>query len=230
MSIKKSLAIFDVDKTMFPGYSIIDFAEFLAKNEYFKMEEWREFERLLSEYKKGSFGYNDFAVLIVDSYARGIGGQKVDDVNKLSKLFWQERIETIYGYVRPLFTDLSRVNAEIIVVSGSTTESILPMLNNLRIERYFCTQIEVSEGVFLPNVSINAAAHEGKMEIVKRLGENMGQYEQIYGFGDSVADLSFLELVNRPVVIGNHDKELAEVAKREGWKIVLDPNSERVEI
>lgn len=228
--MKKNLAIFDVDKTMFPGYSIIDFAEFLAKNELFKMEEWREFERLIGEYKKGSFGYNDFAVLIVDSYARGIVGQGVEEVNNLSNIFWQERITTIYGYVRPLLHDLFRENVEIIVVSGSTKESVWPMMDKLKIGKSYCTEIANDGGVYTDQVVVNVASHEGKSKVIKTILDDIGGDVKTYGFGDSVADLSFLELVDNPVVIGTHDKELEEVARREGWKIILNPNSERVEL
>lgn len=228
--MKKTIAIFDVDKTMFPGYTIIDFAEYLKDNNHFKKEEWMEFERCISEYKKGVLSYNEFAILIVDSYAKGIVNQTVNNIDKLSKKFWEKRIDNVYGYVRPLFERLNKLNAEIIIVSGSTRESLNPMLDFFEVKKYYCTEVDLDGDVYGSTPRINAASHEGKTKIIKEIFEKIDPNNLVYGFGDSVADLSFLELVTKPFVIGNHDKELAEVALREGWRVVIDPNQERIEI
>jgi HAD superfamily hydrolase (TIGR01490 family) len=225
-----NLAIFDVDKTMFPGYSIIDFAGYLKNKNKFIADEWQVFLSVIDKYKKGNLGYNDFATLVVESYARGIAGQQSNEIETLSLDFWKTRMKTMYGYLIPLLKTLKSLDTEVVVVSGSTEESMLPMLRELKIDKYYCTEIGIENGIFLSKVKHNIASHEGKLQIVKIIFEKANEYEKVYGFGDYVADLSFLELVDIPVVIGEHDKELVEVAKREGWRVVTDPNIETISL
>jgi len=224
------VAIFDVDKTMFPGYSILDFALYLKGESRFNPGEWEEFQRLITEYKSGGLGYNEFAVLIVDSYARGLAGNNIEEINMMSQTFWNERVMSVYGYVVPLMQNLRDLNVGIVVISGSPIESLLPMFRKFDIMHYYTTEIDTKNGKFLSKVKINTASHEGKLEIVRKIFEEVDSNTTTYGFGYSVADLSFLELTNKSYVIGDHDKDLVEVARREGWRMLHDPNNERIEV
>lgn len=217
------LAIFDIDKTLKAGYSIIDFARYLTEIGKFNNEELSRIDVGLQQHKAGELDYNAFADLIVDAYSKGIAGQKEDELLTHSDSFWEQYSRGIYGYVEDLFRQLKEMNAETVAMSGSDKWSLAPLLSMLNFTRNFVTDYEVVEGVFTGKVVRNAASLSGKEELVKRaIGD--GEYDVIFGFGDSVADLAFLRLATHAFVIGRNDQNLIAEAEEKGWVIVDDLN------
>lgn len=211
-------AIFDVDKTILPGYSIIDFARFLTKNGLFKPDQWYVMEQIIAIYKQ-NHDYNKFADQLVETYARGIAGQDVEDISQMSSKFWIERMTTIYPFIHPTMQELTRLNAEKIAISGSQIESIFPLLQFLQFNAAFTTQVSKSEGKYTGVVAINAASQSQKEKIVADIMATIPTGALTYGYGDSIADIAFLALVTKPTVVGTHDKVLNEIAIGKGWEI-----------
>jgi phosphoserine phosphatase len=61
---------------------------------------------------------------------------------------------------------------------------------------------------------------EGKVEAMRRFGEDHSiDLEESWGYSDSASDLPMLRAVGNPVAV-NPDTELAEVAAREGWRVM----------
>lgn len=217
-------AFFDIDKTILPGYSIIDFAHFLSAHDRFKPSCWESISSGIEHYKKGQFTYNQFADIVISTYADGVCNQSVTDIDNLSQIFWSKRINTIYPFVDPLFKKLHAENANLVAISGSSIESLKPLLEKLKFDTSITTEIEIKDGQYLNRVKQNVGSHENKQKIIQEYFKGInrnGSY--LYGFGDSVADLSFLSIVDLPVVIGDHDQELNKVAQRNGWKVVKNP-------
>lgn len=211
-------AIFDVDKTILPGYSIIDFAHFLMEKGLFKIEQWHTMEVIIDTYKK-DHDYNKFADQLVKTYARGIAGQKKEGVVQLSSEFWINRLTTIFPFIHPLMRELAELDARKIAISGSPIESIFPLLQFLRFDTAYATQVLESKGKYTNTVAINAASQFQKERIVAEIMATIPTGALTYGYGDSIADLAFLSLVTKPTVVGTHDKVLNAIAIKKGWKI-----------
>jgi HAD superfamily hydrolase (TIGR01490 family) len=61
---------------------------------------------------------------------------------------------------------------------------------------------------------------DGKAQAIRELAEREGiDLERSYAYSDSESDLPMLRLVGHPVAV-NPDKELARVARAEGWEIM----------
>ena len=223
---KRVVAIFDIDNTLLPRYSIIDFAEFLAKQGLFDQATWKEIEGAIKEYRDKKITYNQFADIIVALYARGIAGQEVAQIEELSNSFWEARLATLFPYVKEVFTVLKEVGAHTIAISGSTLESLLPLIQHLEFSQVFCTQVGKEEGHFVDRVDLNVASEVKKEEIVEGIAEHLSDEVHSVGFGDSIADAAFLRHVLFAVVVGSRDDELLALAQEKKWIHVPNPLAE----
>ncbi len=221
------VAIFDIDKTVLPGFTIIDFARFLSEQGRFSMESMQTIDELLRV--KHTMTYNEFADRIVETYAQGIKGQSVEDVAGQSELFWKDRFKTIFPYVHTVFASLEEVGARRVAISGSTEESLAPFLRAFGFDQDSVTTKMVCEhGVYTGEVRLNAASEERKREIVSELFGHIPPGTRTIGFGDSVADLAFLERVDTAVVIGK-DEDLLKVGSLRGWSHIPNPKTETLQ-
>src|SRR5206468_12788333 len=77
---------------------------------------------------------------------------------------------------------------------------------------------EVVDGVYTGREGGPFNYREGKAEAIRELAEREGiDLAASYAYSDSESDLPMLRLVGHPVAV-NPDKELARVARAEGWK------------
>jgi len=110
-------------------------------------------------------------------------------------------------------------NAKKIAISGSSMESLVPLLEFLGFDAAYTTQVSMTNGKYDSEVEVNAASQAQKERIVAEVMAGIPEDAVTYGYGDSIADLTFLSLVTNPTVVGSHDKDLRKVALEKGWKI-----------
>jgi|GEM_PF-2484939 len=222
--MKESLvAIFDVDKTLLPGYTIIDFAEYLVEYSSFRLINWQNIESCIQKYKQKSINYNQFADQIVSEYALGLSGESRNKISELSNTFWKQRLRNLYPYVKMVFSVLDERSGIKIAISGSTKESLKPLLAHLNFDNAYVTEVNSNNEVYLDSVKVNAASHINKLKMVEQMFKEIPKDAHTIGFGDSIADNAFLERTDYSVVIGIHDRELNAIAKEKRWMIIMDP-------
>ena len=79
---------------------------------------------------------------------------------------------------------------------------------------------EVIDGVYTGREGGPFNYREGKAQAIRELAEREGiDLAASYAYSDSESDLPMLRLVGHPVAV-NPDKELARVARAEGWEIM----------
>jgi len=221
-SHEQIVTIFDADKTLLPGYSIIDFAEFLKNHHCFSPSTWNKFQHLLESYKHKQLDYNAFANEVVRLYAEGVRGQHIKVIQSLSGLFWRDRVQTLYPFVQPLFAELNTISAKKILISGSTLESLSGLIQSLRFQEIHTTLISTAGSVFLGTVKTNTASEKEKSKTVDDIFARHPKAITI-GFGDSAADLSFLHRVSHPIVVGSHDSILQQKVIKDKWINIEKP-------
>ncbi len=227
---RKMVAVFDIDKTLLPGYSIIDFAQFLVEQGLFKRESWEQIQEGMKRYKAKEVNYNQFADLVVEKYAQGLAGQEVMAIEAFSHVFWEVRLATLYPYVTELFARLREVGAYTIAISGSSYESLLPLFQHLNFSQIFSTQVLKDGGRYTDQVELNVASEDQKTKVVETILSLLGEEVDSMGFGDSIADAAFLRHVGLAVVIGTHDAELLALSQEHGWTHVPDPLREDLDL
>lgn len=223
MMKKKLLTIWDVDKTLYDGYAIIDFGIYLEEIGKFEKGFTEEILNKKEEYKSQKISYENFAKGVYEIYGRYIYNKNLYEILQLSKNFWKKNIEKLYPASLKLYQFLNSRGSEHASISGSSFESLYYLMDELGFVKIKTTEYETVDGNFSSKIVSTLVSHPDKSKLVDRVRNQKNKYEKVVGVGDNEADLAFLELVDLAIVIGNHDRKLTDVAKEKGWIIIDDP-------
>ncbi len=220
---KKLLTIWDVDKTLYDGYAIIDFGIYLQEIEKFEKGFTEEILNKKEEYKSQKISYEDFAKGVYEIYGRYIYNKNLYEILQLSKNFWKKNIKKLYPASFKLYQFLNSQGSEHASISGSSFESLYYLMDELGFVKIKTTEYETVDGNFTSKIVSTLVSHPDKSKLVDRVKNQKNKYEKVIGVGDNEADLAFLELADLAIVIGNNDKKLTDVAKENDWIIIDDP-------
>lgn len=216
------IILFDVDNTLVDGFTIFPFAEHLAKNHLLDPNTPSIMHQDLTYYENGEFSYQEFAKAVVDHYYQGLAGIAQEMIETAGESYFEEYKEKLFPYSTNL-VDLMNTHGRTIVISGAPREAFLPMSKYLNIAESFMLEGEIIDGHFTGKTKVNMALETVKRQIVNILTERDYSRIKSFAFGDSSSDIPILEAVSNPFIV-NPKGEFAELAARNGWRIVNSNN------
>lgn len=216
MEIKKSIALFDIDKTIYNQHSFFPAAKFLIEKGMFTAETWPRIEAELEKYNSKLQEYSITANNLLKIFGEALKGKNFDEVSSLVKEFFEDTKSIFYKYFVELVPVLKQTHDIYIVTTNSQmfAEAVKEMFG---LDGYLCTNFEVEGGVFTGGI-LNSLA-DGKHVVESLLSEYSNGNN--FAFGDSENDIGMLEKVQNPICINPTD-ELLKHAKEEGWLVVSD--------
>lgn len=111
---------------------------------------------------------------------------------------------------------------QIILVSGSMTYCIDPMKEYLNVKHSILTELEVKDRYLTgkligePNIGVNKSKNILNYLARHRMHADLNNS---YAYADHISDLSMLQIVGNPVVVGSNI-EMIELANLNGWKTI----------
>ena len=106
------------------------------------------------------------------------------------------------------------------ICTAASSEIAEILANILSFDGAIGTVPEVVGGHYTGRIVQPFTYREGKAEAMRTLAEREGiDLAESYGYSDSESDLPMLRAVGHPVAV-NPDRELARVAKEEGWQVM----------
>jgi HAD superfamily hydrolase (TIGR01490 family) len=109
--------------------------------------------------------------------------------------------------------------AEIILISGSFREILLPIMAHVNATHLICSELEIKDGVYTGKL-LQQTIGEGKWNaIVKYIGEKKVQLSSCYAYGDHISDICFMEKVGYPVLVGGSD-DIKQHATKNNWRLI----------
>ncbi|MBD3202915.1 HAD-IB family hydrolase [Candidatus Woesearchaeota archaeon] len=224
LSLQKimKLAVFDVDRTLYDGYSSVEFVSYLKKKDIFPEKQYLEMNDLIKKlsYKKIPYlkAAHDYCLILGD----GLKDINKQTIKKQAKMFFSEK--KLYSYSADLVSLLKNHNYIILLLSNSLIELLGEVKDCLGADSVIGIELETIRGKYTGKILSEVHFEHGKSNSINRyLESNNIDLKDSIGMGDSDHDIGFLEMITHPVVI-NYRKELLAYAKKNNWMIADKEN------
>jgi HAD superfamily hydrolase (TIGR01490 family) len=218
----RSLAVFDIDGTIFRYSLFIELFNEFVEQKIFSDKANIEVERDLKEWINRNKTFNDYTNTLVDSFFENLNGVSVKDFSKLSLIVSERNKEKVYRYTRELIKDLKQKNFYLLAISGSSQEMVSHFAAFHKFDYFIGSRYEIKNDVYTGKIEFDSFSHKDK--VLKDFLDNSSlkfDLENSFAVGDTKDDISMLEMVGNPIAF-NPSSELAKVARDKKWKIVVE--------
>lgn len=218
---RNKLAIFDIDGTIF------------RKNLHFELIDELSWRGIFSEYARRSLveayaswlehrgTYEDYRKKLVRMYFQELSGCRQKDIIEASKKVANFNKDRAYIFANELIRKLRKKNYILIAISGSPNEIVKEYNRYLKFNEVFGSVYETDgRGIYTGKSIFEPVKHKGHL-VGQYVSEKCLTLEDSYGVGDTESDIGFLKMVDNPVAF-NPNLNLEKVARRKGWRIVVE--------
>ncbi len=222
MTKKRKVAIFDIDGTIFRSSLLIELVDTFIIQGIFPKKAARLYERPHKEWmdrKENYGGYIHGVIKAFDKYVRGVSRK---DLIKVAKKVASLHKDRVYRYTRDLVRELKKKNYYLLAISHSPKYITQEFGKKLGFDKIYGRLFEVDQDNRFTGALLYPDLIEDKAKILMRAVEKANlTLKNSVGVGDTETDISFLELVDRPICF-NPNSRLYGVAKKRGWSIVVE--------
>ena len=207
-------ALFDFDGTIIAGYSATVFLQDSLTTGQLSPEELVELTRALTSFGMGNMGFSALMAVHAQYLA---GSSEADYIENSEKLFRKKIARLIYPETRRLIEAHRAKGHTIAIISSATPYQVLPAARDLNIDHVYCTELEVSQGVFTGAVIKPTVFGEGKVDAALKLAKKTrANLDKSFFYSDSTDDIQLLEYVGKPVTL-NPRKRLKSITRERAW-------------
>ncbi|OGE79315.1 MAG: hypothetical protein A2751_04975 [Candidatus Doudnabacteria bacterium RIFCSPHIGHO2_01_FULL_46_14] len=216
----KSLAIFDIDGTIFRSSLTIELFKYLVARKVFRESFMRRITRSEAKWLNRQGNYEDYITHVVNAYQRAIVGKKKSEIIKASRRVIAEHKYKIYRYTNGLLKNI-RGKYFTIGISGSPLEVITEYNKFLKLDKLYGWEFGTDERGRYTGKILHAPSQYKKELIVRYLESHKLSLKGSIGIGDTESDIGFLQLVEKPVAF-NPNRSLATIALKNNWNVVVE--------
>ena len=128
-------------------------------------------------------------------------------------------------HILPILEDHRQARHRLVLRSGSVRYMFSPVVRDLRLDRLFCTDLEVGrDGLLTGRPRGPICVDQMKQACARQLALEAGvNLAPSFAYGNHTADVPLLETVGHPHVVEPTSK-LARIAARHGWPVLSDRN------
>lgn len=216
---KKSIAVFDLDNTIYKGHSYFGSVKNFIKAGIVAQS---VDDQVMNEYRKykaqeQAYGVSANNMLVI--LATALTNKSYAEVKKIAKQFFESEKDNFYTYFLNILPKLKETHEVYLVTTNGqmVAEIIVEMFG---LDGHVSTVFEVKDGVFTGNITQSLA--DGKKVCVDLVKNYSGK---TIGAGDSINDIGIFETVKYPLCINPSD-DLKVIAQERGWDIVTDETVE----
>ncbi len=218
---KKKLAIFDIDGTIFRSSLLVELINALVRRKIFPPRAKKEMESEYLAWMNRQGTYENYIQKVNEVHRQYLNGCKKSAVDKVIKevIKWQR--DRVYVFTRDLIKAL-KPDFYLLAISGSPQDIVQKFAQNFGFNRVYGRICELRDGRTYTGRILNEDFISDKKEVVGAFLRETGfSLKGSIGVGDTRSDASFLRMVDWPVAF-NPNRELAEIAKKKKWQIVVE--------
>jgi len=212
-----TLAIFDLDRTLLPGSSLLALGRAMAGAGLVPRRRLAGAVLQEARYKRRGIADGQVADLREEALAH-IAGLRRAPLVELARVVAAELAGQVTPGARLVLDRHLAAGDFVVVLSASPQELVEALVPALGAHRGVGTRAECAGGVFTGRLDGPFCYGAGKIE---RLVADIGRVDLdgAHAYADSASDLPLLRACGHPVAV-NPDRELARVARREAWPVL----------
>jgi HAD superfamily hydrolase (TIGR01490 family) len=219
--MKKKLAIFDIDGTVFRKNLHFELVDELSWLGVFSKKARQVLVQTYARWLEHRGTYEDYRKKIIRIYQRELKGCSQKEIVEASKKVAEFNKDRTYIFAKDLINKLRKNNYQIIAISGSPIEVIKEYNKYLKLDEVFGSVYETDgRGMYTGRTIFEPVKHKGHL-VGQYIAEKNLTLKDSYGIGDTESDESFLKMVDHPIAF-NPNLNLEKTARRKKWKIVVE--------
>jgi len=217
-----NFAFFDVDQTIYNGYSTPDFYLYLVTQGMGGAWTIAKDQEIGKLYKAGKITYKHAGEQVVQLLADTIAGHSVEKIKGLASQ-WVSTSLKVKPFVKEVVTILKANNFRTILVSGSSIPNVEAIFEVSGADIFHSTGLEVVDNKYTGKV-IHMLDDEAKKSLILSNYKLDSSNCLKFGFGDSTGDVPMLSLCDHAFVISPHQDEMRLLSLAKGWHLVTNDN------
>ena len=211
----KKLAIFDIDYTITKKETLMELFKYVIKNDKRNIRFLPRAIYCGSMYALGIYDERK----VKEKFLKFIDGIKEQDLAKLVKRFYNEKLKTIlYEDALKMMKKLKNEGYDIYLISASPEFYINEFYNIKEVDKIIGTKFNFSDGIFTRKMEGKNCKGEEKVQRLKEVLKNEKievDFKESYMFSDSLSDKPLLDLVGKPYLKNYRKKHDIKILK---WK------------
>lgn len=219
---KRRVAVFDVDGTIFRSSLLIQLVEHLIERGDFPPETRKVYEREQTKWLDREGDYESYIEAVVKAFRSHLRGVPYIALSEAGEEMVDRQWKRTYRYTRDLIQELKGKGYYLLAVSHSPKTVLDKFCPRLGFDKTYGIIYETGpQDLFTGNV-IDEHVIYNKANVVKRAIEKDDlSLAHSIGVGDTESDISFLEMVAKPICF-NPNMKLYKHAKRMKWEVKVE--------
>lgn len=209
-------AFFDLDKTLYDGYSTSDFCTFMAENGWCDRSVYRENEILQNLYTGSLESYDEISLGVIKLGIKVLKGMTREQILSVEDEFIKV-YSKLYPYTYPLLHLLKKAGFMCYLISAATFPPVEVIGRNLSMPFYASTGI-IKDRKYTGELKIHLNG-EAKRQAIKNILEGTAQPTFSLSFGDSTGDLPLLETADQAFVLNAHQEAMVALSHQRGYHL-----------
>lgn len=220
--MRRKFAVFDIDGTVFRSSLLTELVTALIEENIFPERAQTEYAREYRDWLNRSGTYERYINAVIKTFMKHLKGVHYGDFARVGEVVIAENQLHTYTYTRDLITSLKRDGYYLVAISQSPKTVLDKFCKHLGFDKVYGRFYELGPSDRFTGEVGDEHLIANKANIVRRVIEKEGlTFEDSVGVGDTEGDISMLELVERPICF-NPNKELYQVARVQGWPVVVE--------
>ena len=218
----KKVAIFDIDGTIFRSSLLIEITEALITEGIFKPSAKKHYAKQYQDWLDRKDSYEKYIEGVVRAFEANIRGTKYKDFLRISKKVIDIKQDRTYRYTRDLIKKLKKKNYFLLAISNSPEALVDDFCRQLGFDKAYGRVREVDEKGIITGKIVHEELISNKAKILQRVIEKEKlTVKDSIAVGDTEYDIPMFKMVERPICF-NPNKKLYNVAKKQGWKVIVE--------
>ncbi len=218
----KKVAIFDIDGTIFRSSLLIEVTDALIAEGLFPAKIKNVYAKSYQAWHNRQDSYDKYIGDVVKAFDANLKKINKKDFEKVAKKVVAQQKDKTYRYTRDLVKTLKKKGYFLLAISHSPRELVYQFAKNLGFNKVYGRVHETNLKGNFTGKTLYLEEINNKATILKRavVAETLTLKNSV-AVGDSEGDIPMLSLVDNPIAF-NPNSKLYLVAKKKGWKIVVE--------